>query len=443
MDLLTEAAAKDLAEKYGSPFYLIDVDKFSDNLDKITSSFSTIYPNVRFGYSYKTNYVPSICKEAMRKHFYAEVVSELEYALALRLGNDPENIIFNGPVKKKALLIEAVAAGSLTNIDNIQEIEFLETGVRKGIIDPALAKIGVRISIKIAKADGSSALQNGLDVGRFGFEQTEAVDAIKRIRKIGIEPIALHGHASSSDRSAANFGIITSTLCQVRRENHLDKLEYINVGGGLFGDVPRSMIKNGVPSFEDYATSINSILAADPWVLTNKPTLIVEPGVSVVADCVDFYTTICNIKKVSDKRFAVVDGSVYNIRPTMHSLKLPYVHVNAREGSETFYKYDIVGSTCMEKDVMAQDADLSDLKVGDFVAFSNVGAYTLVMTPPFINLSPAIVLRSEGESLKQIRAAQTVDSFFNDYRDLDSTLGEQNAWVTSDLTQNYITKQPC
>ena len=51
------------------------------------------------GYSYKTNYLPSLIKEMSNLGAYAEVVSRLEYDLALKIGVKPNKIIFNGPLK--------------------------------------------------------------------------------------------------------------------------------------------------------------------------------------------------------------------------------------------------------------------------------------------------------------------------------------------------------
>ncbi|MEJ2697620.1 MAG: hypothetical protein P8013_13355, partial [Candidatus Sulfobium sp.] len=51
---------------------------------------------------------------------------------------------------------------------------------------------------------------------------------------------------------------------------------------------------------------------------------------------------------------------------------------------------DIVGYTCMEKDYLYRGYE-SSLSEGDFVVFDNVGAYTIVLTPPFIQTSPAII----------------------------------------------------
>jgi hypothetical protein len=44
-----------------------------------------------------------------------------------------------------------------------------------------------------------------------------------------------------------------------------------------------------------------------------------------------------------------------------------------------------------------------------------VGAYTIVMTPPFINLAPAIVTVDSDGSTRLSRKQQTVFSFLDGY----------------------------
>jgi hypothetical protein len=52
--------------------------------------------------------------------------------------------------------------------------------------------------------------------------------------------------------------------------------------------------------------------------------------------------------------------------------------------------FDIVGSSCMESDCLYRGYQ-GELKPGDYVVFDNVGAYTNVLRPPFINPAPPIL----------------------------------------------------
>ena len=52
--------------------------------------------------------------------------------------------------------------------------------------------------------------------------------------------------------------------------------------------------------------------------------------------------------------------------------------------------------------------------VGDFIKIDSVGAYTVVLTPPFINPAPAIVVEKSG-TFKLIRSKQTLNDMFKNY----------------------------
>ena len=51
---------------------------------------------------------------------------------------------------------------------------------------------------------------------------------------------------------------------------------------------------------------------------------------------------------------------------------------------------------------------------GDFIKIDNVGAYTVVLTPPFINPAPAIVVE-KSSAVKLIRSKQTLNDMFKNY----------------------------
>ena len=75
-----------IAEDYGTPVYVFDRKAFEENYRSFVGIFQKRYPNYRLSYSYKTNYVPYVCKCVKDMGGYAEVVSDMEYNLAKKLG---------------------------------------------------------------------------------------------------------------------------------------------------------------------------------------------------------------------------------------------------------------------------------------------------------------------------------------------------------------------
>src|SRR3954454_20797165 len=97
--VLSYQQIKETEQTIGTSFYLLDVEKVRENYKKIDDAFRSRYKRFIIGYSYKTNYLPFLCKEMDKLGAYAEVVSRLEYDLAIKIGVKPSRIIFNGPLK--------------------------------------------------------------------------------------------------------------------------------------------------------------------------------------------------------------------------------------------------------------------------------------------------------------------------------------------------------
>ena len=86
-----------------------------------------------------------------------------------------------------------------------------------------------------------------------------------------------------------------------------------------------------------------------------------------------------------------------------------------RQGGGPEKTFDVVGSTCMEKDILLRDITAPCPSVGDYIRIDRIGAYTVVLTPPFIHPAPAILADEGGGDCKLIRKKQTLDDIFANY----------------------------
>lgn len=78
-----------LMEKYGDAFYILDTEQFKVNFSELKKAFTDIYSNFNIAYSYKTNYTPKLCGIVNELGGYAEVVSDMELEIALKVGVEP------------------------------------------------------------------------------------------------------------------------------------------------------------------------------------------------------------------------------------------------------------------------------------------------------------------------------------------------------------------
>lgn len=403
----------DLYEENDNCFYLYHSDRFKSNLNNIYDAFSSYFSSVVVGYSFKTNYLPALIKDAKSLGCRAEVVSKMEYDIAKALGFSGNEIIFNGPIKKYQDFVLALKDKSIINIDSLYELEYLERYRNenpKGAIE-----IGLRINIDLKTEDGISKVQCGLRSSRFGLNKELLIFVKDFCQKHSISIVSIHGHTSSMDRAVGNYKIISHQLLEVCEELDLTELKFFDLGGGFFGASPEGLDISDRPTYTDYAKSVAEVLLNNDWFIKINPTVVIEPGASVSSNVMEFCTRIYQIKVFGDKKFLCVDGSIYNVKPTLYSGNPFYKLVSQnRKKKEYVDLYDVVGSTCMEKDVILSSAEFNEPESGDFICFRGLGAYCIVLTPNFINYLPPIY-KIENNNISSIRRQQSCDDVLNIY----------------------------
>lgn len=402
----------EIAEKYGTPFYLTYPDRFRNNYRTFVKEFSKYYDKIILGYSFKTNYTPFLL-EAIRdegNYYYAETVSELEYELALKVGFQGERIILNGPIKSKSLLQNAIQHKSIINLDSLYEVEYI-ISIKND--NPSLSiKVGLRVNMEIETANGQSAIQAGLRTSRFGFTEETLALAITKLRSHGIIINSLHGHTSSTNHVVENFQIIAKKLLAVCQYHDLNDLEYLDLGGSFFGAAPKEIDVTTKPSYADYAHGIFDVLFENSWFNKVKPYVVIEPGASVVTNVFEFITKIYQHKIIGNQHYVMVDGSIFQVRLLGSKANFPF-QIYSQNTEQPEILATVVGSTCMEIDQLANDIVLNHYEHGDLICFKAEGAYRMNMTPQFINSRAPIITINENGKYDLMRGRQTVDDFYN------------------------------
>ncbi len=389
-----------------TPFYVAYPERFMSNMHSFSKAFTDIYPNFILSYSFKTNYTPPLLSLVKEVGGYAEVVSTMEYRMALQLGYSGNRIIFNGPNKSFDDIMTAVKNGSILQLDSAYEIEHV---LRLHKENPELEIcIGLRINMEIMSDAGKSAIQAGLHESRFGFTNKVLQEIIPTLKKSGIRIISLHGHTTSSNRIVENYQIISKRLLEVCKDFALDDVMYLDVGGSYFGAAPAEIDVSRKPSYKDYAKGICETMLQDSWFQKHKPYIVIEPGSAVVSNVFELVTKVLQHKQICDKNFVVVDASQFQVR-TFLSGNCPFATFSDKPEQDTIAA-DIVGSTCMEVDKLATDIQLGHYTHGDYIVFKGVGAYRQNLTPLFINPQAPIVKMDAQENPVIVRKQQDLDA---------------------------------
>lgn len=400
--ILNKQVINELRKEYGDAFYLLDSEQYRNNFLELRDTFRKIYPNFNIAYSYKTNYTPKFCKIVNELGGYAEVVSEMELEIALRVGVRPNRIIWNGPIKNPKKLEEFLVTGGTDNIDSVEELEVVKNIAERH--PNKTLNLGIRCNYEVN--DGVVS-RFGFDVDSEGFKKVLAfVTSTPNVhfinfqchfakRQIEYWPARAKGMVELIDR----LGIIP---------------ERLDIGGGLFGkmaDSLKAQFTNEIPDYQAYAEAAARVFAeyfADKDV---KPELLIEPGSAVVGDCMKFVGTVKTIKNVRGKWFATILGSQKNISMTGIN---PPMEVIAMGGEQKEYEnLDMVGFTCIEGDVLYHNYN-GKLAHEDAIVISNCGSYSLVMKPPFI-LPNFPVLDICGAKTEVIKRGEVFDDLFHTF----------------------------
>ncbi|MCS3632508.1 diaminopimelate decarboxylase [Salinibacter ruber] len=385
------------------PSYIIDSDKLHDRYDEIESSFSNVFDDVIVGYSYKTNYIPALLEELHHAGASAEVVSPLEYQLAMNISADVDPVIVNGPNKSRRYLREVIGSDVILNLDSLKEVELAVAASRN--VNP-VADVGLRINIPHMDHTGPRR------ASRFGLTLSALEEAVKRIEQSKLSIGGLHVHVSTKQRNLDELGKTLTYLGKASKLVDREALNYVDIGGG-FGRAHPEMDFD-FPSFKQYAEKAKKEL--NKYNLSQKQ-VIIEPGIAMVSDSMSFLTSVQDIKQIDGVSVVFIDGSYSNVKPSGHNRNLPTTVLNENltpKSTDSKNSYDIVGYTCLEHDYIAKNQQLSQLQCGDVLRVMNVGAYTIVHETPFIKARPPIYLR-KGHSYTRVRQSESFEDFFDLY----------------------------
>lgn len=431
-----------------TPYYEINEHKLNEDVSLLQTALQEGWGETAIAAcSVKTNSLPWLLSHFRTHGFWAEVVSAEEYDLVRRLGFAPSNVIYNGPIKDRAVFEEVLLGGGMVNLDSSQEPEWLEeiaagkliseqTAAGKKSLEPA-AGAGPSVKLDAGKTDdeenragASQLLRVGLRINvnfralvptevpadeegsRFGYceENGELAAVIARLQRIpGVQIAGLHLHSSTKSRSVTAYAAVAAFAVRLAEKYGLSGLSWIDMGGGYYGGV------KGKPTFRDYVPAIAGELKKhfDP----RKVSLVLEPGVSMVSSSFSFVTSVRDVKKIQEHVYVVTDGSRVNLNPQVTRRWYPH-HFEYREDQEEIRaerpllpSQMICGATCMEYDRLFEETDAPALRIGDRVVYDLAGGYTICLTPLFIHYFPAVLVRKEDGSLYLARKPWTNEEF--------------------------------
>jgi diaminopimelate decarboxylase len=125
--LLNRFKLSDLAEEYGTPLYVLDIERLTDRAKHFRHCVSSnLLFTSRVFYPIKCNSVPAVLSAVKNAGLSAEAMTDFELDLAIHCGFEPSQIIVNGPCKTENFLRKCLEYKvHLIVIDSISELKDL------------------------------------------------------------------------------------------------------------------------------------------------------------------------------------------------------------------------------------------------------------------------------------------------------------------------------
>ncbi len=380
-----------------TPYFVIHRELLQKNIDDFEKGMCANWSNSRFGYSVKTNSLPWLLSYIKQNDWFAEVVSDEEYDLALLCGFLPNEIIFNGPIKGKERFYYAIEHGSFVNVDSENEIRWIEEYKKP------ISNLGIRINVppEVFSPNDIEYTNEGF---RFGFsvENGAFENALQRISNTqDIKAIGIHLHCNSITRNKEVYRAIAKYAVTIIDKFGL-KPHYIDVGGGFFGGVP------GKTTINEYFSIISEELNRSPS--TRESVLIAEPGSAIIGSVVDLHTSVLDVKDTNNSHIVTTDGGRIYIDPQW--FRTHYIYSIKTQSEKMFSgKQIICGYTCMDHDRIMEIESEKQLQMGDEIIYHRVGAYTVTHGGLFIKFLPDVYVRINSE-IKKIRSTMTTEEYY-------------------------------
>ncbi|MBA7593385.1 MAG: diaminopimelate decarboxylase [Hadesarchaea archaeon] len=393
------ADAVELAERFGTPLYVVDEQRVRENYQRFYRAFAERWSSVLVCYALKANFNLAICKILQGEGAGADVSSGNELRNALGVGIPGNRMVFNGNYKSLPELELAITNNVLINVDSLQELEAIEgLASRLG----KRARIGLRVNPDV-KTPTHPYIATGLRDSKFGFDVAsgQAIEAYKLASRMrNIEVVGIHSHIGSQILDVGPFEEeakkLMALVAEVKKLNI--NLQFVDLGGGI--GIP---YKPDDPELkpEEVAEHVVSVVKR---VVEKKnlarPTLVFEPGRYIVADSGVLLARVGYTKKRPDMPtwIAVDAGMNALIRPALYGA---YHHIELankiREKNEQLV--NVAGPLCESGDFLGKERRLPAAKPGDLAVIFDVGAYGLVMSSQHTaQPRPAMVLVNRGKA---------------------------------------------
>ncbi len=378
---------KKIAGDFGTPCFIYSHDDLVKNFSEIKNVFASEKRKVF--YSVKANSNLSILKVLLELGAGFDIVSLGELERVIKIGAQPEKIIYSGVGKSEEEIIRSLEYGiHCFNVESFSELERINSIAAKL---NKVAPVSIRINPNIDPGS-HEFISTGVETTKFGINLKNMMDAfIYANNEKSIELLGIDYHIGSQIESLDPFKeaiISVKKIIDQLKENNIN-IKLIDMGGGLGINYQN----NDAPSLNDFGKTINQVINDNEL---SDYDFIIELGRSIVGNVGYILTSVEYIKKDSEKNFVIVDAGMDNlIRPALYDAWHEIKPIT--DNKEQNILCDIVGPVCECTDFLGKDRRLS-VQQGDLLIISSCGAYASSMASNYNSRpKPSEIMIKNGE----------------------------------------------
>jgi ornithine decarboxylase len=314
-----------------------------DFLDRAMSDWFKLFPTIKPYYAVKCNPHPLIIERLVSIGAGFDCASIAEIELVLSKGST--DILYANPCKIPSDIKKAHGLGiRTTTFDSVSEIYKLDDAWN--------------LILRIRADDPTAVCPLG---NKYGAEEHEWPELFSAVKESGLDLVGISFHVGSGARNEMAYveGVKKALRAvKLAMQYGLDP-KIIDIGGGFtHGKIPTELSRGLV----DYLDGFD---------------VIAEPGRYFAEKVATLYTPVIGYKKDS----VTIEESLYgafNCRIFDHAEPMPVFQDLRPKSSKTLF-----GCTCDGIDVIYDSILLPELKIGDWIEWPNMGAYTMAATTSF------------------------------------------------------------
>ncbi len=408
-------ALPDLAERLGTPFFLVSEARLRANYQALERGLSGAGPGTILRYCAKTNHEAAVLEllAGYGSHLLASHAAEV--ALAVRCGFSPERIAYARPVLTVEELDSVLAAGvSRVHVHRPGDLLLLEGAAER-------AGRRIQASFRLRGREGFSLSPLGRLNRRLGLDEDELLEGIRRLAgSAWMEPSAINFYLGTQQSSLEGFTRVfrrvLALITRIAAETGV-RIGEVNLGGGIPspslqrvglrrllarwrdrpGPLPGTSSRR-----EEFAARLGERFQelVEAARLPASLVLAAEPGRAVVGDAAVMVTRVSAV----EGRWVFLDASRNFLpeSPLLFARRILPLR-EPRDGKSRFY--DLSGCTLNTLDVLDFHRRLPSLKPGDALAFCDAGAYSISRASSYAGLPPAVYTLREDGTVRLVRRA--------------------------------------